>query len=957
MRIIRIYLNRNKKTPLAAALHQILRTSLIAFCASVIALLLATGCARGPDQPAECVAVRQDLDRLLSASWTDVPRASGLAAMLLAVRLSIERQLVPHDEWVALGWCAYREGDFATADRAFMEAMERVRHSGDGSLGRGQVALRRDRPGEAVHWFGIALERTRGSAEAADGLQWAIERLPSGDLAAAAALAAVDAMLRRRPDDEGWLHLRAAADRKAGGAGEFRRRPDAAAGPLHYFARAGEDYLEIRQPGGEWQALYIKGVNIGPALPGRYPAEAPRDEATWREWLADIAALGANAVRIYTLQPPAFYQALAAHNAADPAGHLWLLQGVWTELPPGDDFDDPDYLAGFHAEIERVIDAVHGDLVLAAERGHADGVYDTNVSEHTLAWIIGREWEPFAVVAYDAMHPGACRHDGRFVTVAEGRAMECWIGRSLDHAAAYEARRHGAGRPLTFANWPTLDPLNHPTEANRAEEDRWRLELDGVPLPERVAPAWDDDAISVDATLLERTDRFAPGVFASYHVYPNFPYFMNLDPSFAETTDALGVNRYAGYLQALKAYHGTQPVLVAEFGMSTSRGIAHLQPEGLHHGGQHEPEAMRQVARLAHSIHDAGMAGGLVFEFMDEWFKGTWSTSPFEVPEHRRAFWFNAESPEQSYGLWAARPAAPVRLSGRAGDWQGVARLSTPSAPEPDDGWRSLRGLRAAHDAGYLYLLLETAGYAPPDWDHVHFAIGIDTYAVERGERALPSPASCDTATGIEFAALLRGPEGSVLQVSAPYRLRHPAESGAAGTLVSPVNPSGRFEAPSLTTNRERFTRAGERVPPRRVEPGRLRFGSLDPAAPDFDTRVDVVVGAADGVIELRVPWGLLNFADPSAARVLHQPQPGAMMGTAATDGLRLYACAWDPRDPSRTSRLPAAGEAAPVFELDRWEQPEYRLEPKHGLDQLADALRALPAWVRPGAAPAENAP
>lgn len=921
----------------------------------LVAAWLLHGCAAEPGE--DCATITADLRPLASAKWSDVSSSAGLLGALRAVRLAIERQLVAHDEWVALGWCEYRAEHFDAAAAAFTEATQRVRHSADAALGLGFIALRRDDPGAAVGWFSAALDRDPAAVEPAEGLALAAERLPPGDPAAGALALAAERILEQRPGDADWLFIRATALRKAGRGGELRLRPDRGSEQPRYFARAGTDYLEVRGADGQWRPLYVKGVNIGPALPGRYPSEAPQDEATWESWLQDIAGIGANAVRVYTLQPPAFYRALARHNAGPEEGRLWLLQGVWAELPPGNDFDDAAYLESFQAEIARVIDAVHGDLVLSRARGHAQGVYDADVSAYTLAWIIGREWEPFAVVAYDTMNPEPCDHAGRFVAVAGGGAMECWIGRSLDFAATYEAGRHGTARPLTFANWPTLDPLHHRTEANRAEEDQWRLELEGIPLPQRSAPAWDDDAISVDATLLSGTRGFGPGVFASYHVYPNFPYFMNLEPAFATATDAEGVNRYLGYLRALKAHHGDQPVLVAEFGMSTSRGIAHLQPEGLHHGGQHEPEAMRQVARLARSIHDADMAGGLVFEFMDEWFKGTWSTSPFELPEDHRAFWFNAESPEQSYGLWAARPVAPVSMTGRAADWSDIPPLQQ-RAPEPQDGgWHELRSLKATLDAGYLYVLLETAGAGTPDWSRLALALGIDTYDAQRGERALPAPMDCGTATGVEFVVRLQGPDDSVLQVTPPYLPRHPAESGAASTMFSPLEPTGRFETPQLTTNRQRYTRDGEPIPARQVAMGQLRFGSLDPEAQGFDTRSDVVVDAASGRIELRLPWALLNFADPSAGKVLHQPVAGGALATQATEGLRLYACAWDPRAPELNSRLPAAIQIAPLLAAPGWSQPDYLLEPKHGLPEVAEALRQLPGGPRPRRPDPEETP
>src|SRR5262245_56886697 len=104
--------------------------------------------------------------------------------------------------------------------------------------------------------------------------------------------------------------------------------------------------------------------------------------------------------------------------------------------------------------------------------------------------------------------------------------MEAWVARICDFAAGYEARRHGTIRPTAFANWPTLDPLTHPTEANSAEEDAWRRKY-GIPFPEHLAgDPWENDAASLDATKVVPTRRMTAGSFASYHVYPNYPDFM-----------------------------------------------------------------------------------------------------------------------------------------------------------------------------------------------------------------------------------------------------------------------------------------------------------------------------------------------------------------------------------------------------------------------------------------------
>ncbi len=845
---------------------------------------------------------------------------------------------------VWLGRCAHRRGEFSRAREIFSEVLRARPEDLDALVGLGYATLQAEPPDEARAVFERVLAADRSNRDALRGLLLCGLRPDASSELVRRASEAGRQLLRLDPSDRASALSVVALEVASGGAGELRpRAPEDPSKPLAVPYRAGRDYLEVAD-GRRYRAIFVKGVNLGAALPGRHPSEFPEDPSLYARWLEEISRLGANAVRVYTLHPPAFYRALAAHNAAPGGRRLWLLQGVWTELPAGShDFSDRAYTARLEAEIARVVDAVHGNLVLGARPGRASGSYDADVSADVLAFIIGREWEPFAVLEHNALRPLETSWSGRWFRVEGARAMECWAGKVLDFAADYEASRYRAMRPLAIANWPTLDPLHHPTEATRAEEDAWR-ERYGIPHERKLASApWEDDAVSLDATRIRPTPANRAGTFAAYHIYPNYPDFLNLEPAYGRACDREGPFRYAGYLEALERHHGPQPVLVAEFGISTSRGIAHLEPGGAHHGGHDERAQGALLARMLRAIHDTGMAGGVVFELLDEWFKPTWSVAPLEVPAERRRLWFNAESPEQSYGLIAARPArAGIRLDGDPGDWSGLPPLA--SAEPAEGGWASLRELRATSDEGYLYLFLATGGAAAPlDWSRVSFRLALDTYAPDRGERELPPPGRTTVPTGAEFLVELAGPNSSFLSASEPY---DPYRSSPPGRVASPREPTGRFARLRLETNRERFGRDGTRYPAAEVERGALRFGSLDPSSPAFDTRTDVAIGEASGTIELRLAWSLLNVADPSSRRVLHhEPGPaGEEAGTVETDGIRVYAFAVDPSDPAAAplDRLPPAGMPARPYVWHGWEEPLYVLDRKPGLDELRRAMEGI---------------
>jgi hypothetical protein len=227
--------------------------------------------------------------------------------------------------------------------------------------------------------------------------------------------------------------------------------------------------------------------------------------------------------------------------------------------------------------------------------------------------------------------------------------MESWLASMLDHTAAAEVAR-GWSRPLTFTNWLTVDPLDHPYE-----------------------PLAQEDLVSVDAMHIAATRAWPGGFFASYHAYPYYPDFLRLTPSYQTYKRPRDgdVDPYSGYLHELRAHHRGQAVMVTEFGLPTSLGVAHFGPLGRDQGNHSEHEALRMVGDMLRDIEEEGYAGGIVFEWIDEWFKFTWNTVDLELPADRRQLWRNDLTNEEFFGLVAADPGSEpaVVLDGEDDEW------------------------------------------------------------------------------------------------------------------------------------------------------------------------------------------------------------------------------------------------------------------------------------------------
>jgi hypothetical protein len=101
---------------------------------------------------------------------------------------------------------------------------------------------------------------------------------------------------------------------------------------------------------------------------------------------------------------------------------------------------------------------------------------------------------------------------------------------------------------------------------------------------------YDNDAVALDAVRMRATPAFPAGVFASYHAYPYYPDFLLVDPGYLKARSPEGPSNYFGYLRELVAHHGDMPVVISEYGVPSSRGIGHFQPQGWNHGGLSEQQ-------------------------------------------------------------------------------------------------------------------------------------------------------------------------------------------------------------------------------------------------------------------------------------------------------------------------------------------------------------------------------
>lgn len=708
--------------------------------------------------------------------------------------------------------------------------------------------------------------------------------------------------------------------------------------------RVRSDFIEVFKEG-KWEKFFFKGMNIGLGLPGYFPGEYPIEKGTYLKWFEKIYELGVNSVRIYTVHPPSFYEALHHFNRSHRP--LYLFQGIWVELPEKGDFYESSYLKEIQESIRHAIDAIHGALSLPEKRGRPSGDYRYDVSSFTIGFLFGREWESCAVKKFNEMRQRTPKdYHGNFLSIEQGTPFEVWITEIADYVQRYEEERYCLSHPVSVVNWVTLDPLVHPMESTYEEN----LEFQGIKV-NRALCHENEDEECLDLKKIKTLK--GAGFFSTYHVYPYYPDFM--------------VNEYLdekhpflAYLQQLKTHHGNQPILIAEFGVPSSREIAHWHHRGWHQGAHSEGRQGEIDGILMQAIYQAKMAGGILFSWFDEWFKKNWLFLPYYHPPDRKPCWYNLQDAEENYGLLSTYPNYPgkkVRLAGKKEDWTGATLLYEKRVNKMvfqfEDGFDEARYLKRAmaqHDEGFFYLFIETKG--PIDFTKAHYLVGLDTVSPNQGEFQLPLNTRVTLPVGIKFLIHLAGKTKSRILICKDYDkyLNEGREE-----IVPYESNQGEWVVMLHKSNARRVSKDGKTYFPSRVHfTSNLRHGSLDPKHPAYDSLADFY--SVDNGIEIRLPWSLLQFTDPSSRKVWWRDRQST---SKKTDGIHVLVFSYRPegshpfaqktgQKTNLTDSLPEklTREETRRYTWDEWQMPTYHTTLKQAYYQYQKYLLNIPEKI-----------
>lgn len=599
-----------------------------------------------------------------------------------------------------------------------------------------------------------------------------------------------------------------------------------------YFTKTkGKDIYIVKND--KWEKLEIVGVGLDSTKPGVFPSENLVSEEDYLRWIKDIYDMGANCIKVSNLMGANFYKALDKFNK-DKKNPIYLMQGIYFDeklLKNGKDPQGSKASSAFKDNIKLVVDSVHGNPY-NKEKPDILQVYKTDISKYVIGYSLGIQFAKHDLIYTEIMN-NKKPYDGKYMyTDKNSSSFESYLAKMGDYAVDYEFSTYKKQSLISFIGTSAhhiASSVENPNKKNILSSKDTNEEFKNF----------------IDVEDIKAKRGLKTGIVASYNIYPSYTELKEYDGN---------IGRYFEDINK----HYSIPVIIGEIGVPSSRSGGDFN-ENIDKGYITEQEQGKALVDIYKAVKKSKLAGCFIFEFQDSWYSSSWNTKDNKILD-RSAYWSDAQTYSQSFGLMTFEPG----------------RLKvTPYPDDKLDEWSEKNviskdkdySLSMQSDEKYLYFMIKSSNKTSLKKDDIY--IDLDTTPKSGAKKSTQYGLQFDNP--VDFIIKINDKGNSMVMAQEYYNgfdfYENKSLYEKRPDLIKHTPDMDYFSPIYIETRPKMFIKSqGEIKEKVTYETGKLTKGNSNPESKDFNSAADYYMG--NNYVEVRIPWALLNFMDPSTKQI-----------------------------------------------------------------------------------------
>lgn len=583
----------------------------------------------------------------------------------------------------------------------------------------------------------------------------------------------------------------------------------------------------------KWEKLEIVGVGLDSTKPGAFPSENLVSEEDYLRWIKDIYDMGANCIKVSNLMGANFYKALDKFNK-DKKNPIYLMQGIYFDeklLKNGKDPQGSKASSAFKDNIKLVIDSVHGNPY-NKEKPDILQVYKTDISKYVIGYSLGIQFAKHDLIYTEIMN-NKKPYDGKYMyTDKNSSSFESYLAKMGDYAVDYEFSTYKKQSLISFIGTSAhhiASSVENPNKKNILSSKDTNEEFKNF----------------IDVEDIKAKRGLKTGIVASYNIYPSYTELKEYDGNIGK------------YFEDINKHYSI-PVIIGEIGIPSSRSGGDFN-ENIDKGYITEQEQGKALVDIYKAVKKSKLAGCFIFEFQDSWYSSSWNTKDNKILD-RSAYWSDAQTYSQSFGLMTFEPG----------------RLKvTPYPDDKLDEWSEKNviskekdySLSMQSDEKYLYFMIKSSDKTSLKKDDIY--IDLDTTPKSGSKKSTQYGLQFDNP--VDFIIKINDQGNSMVMAQEYYNgfdfYENKSLYEKRPDLIKHTPDMDYFSPIYIETRPKMFIKSqGETKEKVTYETGKLTKGNSNPESKDFNSAADYYMG--NDYVEVRIPWALLNFMDPSTKQI-----------------------------------------------------------------------------------------